>query len=123
MILEPSTIVLYVENISVSSAFYQELLGSKPTDTSPSFHGFTLSTGMTLGLKTKESAQPQVTEKSRGELAFTLNSKQKVDELFTQWQSKNFEIALAPTALPYGYVFVALDPDGNHLRVAYLNNK
>ena len=121
MILEPSTIVLYVDNLAVSSTFYQDLLGIKANEASPTFHSFTLSNGMDLALKAKQALDlPADKNGSYGELAFTLDNKHKVNELFAEWQEKDMKIALPPTILPYGYTFVALDPDGNRLRVVSL---
>lgn len=120
MVFEPTTIVLYVDNIVISSKFYQDLLGIKPAEASPTFHTFKLSNGMDLGLKTKHSVEPPADKTGSGELAFTLDNNKKVDALFSDWQEKNIPMALAPTSVPYGYTFLALDPDGNRLRVVAL---
>jgi predicted enzyme related to lactoylglutathione lyase len=119
MMLEPNVIVLYVNDIARTSQFYQDLLGIKPEEASPTFHSFTLSNGMSLALKAKYSVMPPTEAKSgNGELAFTLDSNQKVDELFAAWQAKKIDILMPPTQLPFGYTFVALDPNGDRLRVA-----
>jgi predicted enzyme related to lactoylglutathione lyase len=120
--LEPSTIVLYVDNLAISSMFYQNLLAIKPEEASPTFHTFTLSKGMGLGLKTKHSVEPPVNEHSNGsgELAFTLKNKKQVDDLFAKWQQNKINIIQTPTVVAYGYTFVALDPDSNRLRVVSL---
>lgn len=118
--LEPSTVVLYVDNLLVSSAFYQDLLGIKPDEDSPTFHSFKLSNGMGLGLKAKHSVEPPAQEHGGGELAFTLDNNREVDALFVEWQKKKMSIFQPPTTVPYGYTFVALDPDGNRLRVVSL---
>lgn len=118
--LEPSAVVLYVDNLLVSSSFYQDLLGIKPEEDSPTFHSFKLSNGMGLGLKAKHSVEPPVQKHGGGELAFTLDNNREVDALFIKWQGKEISISQPPTAVPYGYTFVALDPDGNRLRVVSL---
>lgn len=121
MILEPDVIVLYVNDLAITGQFYQDLLGLNPIEASPTFHSFRLSNGMSLALKTKHSVVPPTQEKSgNGELAFTLDSNQKVDELFDAWQAKEINIIYPPTQEPFGYTFVALDPDGHRLRVASL---
>lgn len=121
MILEPNVIVLYVDDLAITSQFYQNLLGIKGEEASPTFHSFTLSNGMSLALKAKHSVTPPTEEKSgNGELAFTLDSNQKVDELFDAWQAKEISIISPPTQVPFGYTFVAIDPDGHRLRVASL---
>lgn len=117
---EPSIIVLYVDNLLITSAFYQDLLGIKPEEASPTFHSFKLSNGMGLGLKAKHSVEPPANENGSGELAFTLDNNREVDALFVEWQKKEMRISQSPTAAPYGYTFVALDPDGNRLRVISL---
>lgn len=120
MTLEPSTLVLYVSNLAVSSQFYQNLLGIKPEEASPTFHRLTLSNGMGLGLKAKHAVEPPADENGSGELAFTLDNNRSVDALFAEWQEKGIKIAQSPTVVTYGYTFVALDPDSNRLRVVSL---
>ncbi|MDP3706257.1 MAG: VOC family protein [Legionellaceae bacterium] len=120
MILEPTAIVLYVDNLVISRKFYQDLLGIKPEEASPTFHSFTLSNGMGLGLKAKHAVEPPADKNGGGELAFTLDNNKKVDALFAEWQEKDINMALPPTVVPYGYTFLALDSDGNRLRVVSL---
>lgn len=120
MMLEPSSIVLYVNNLLVSSTFYQDLLGIKPAEDSPTFHSFKLTNGMGLGLKAKHSVIPPANENGGGELAFTLDNDDRVDELFEELRGKEISIVQSPTVVPYGYTFLALDPDGNRLRVVCL---
>jgi catechol 2,3-dioxygenase-like lactoylglutathione lyase family enzyme len=121
MILEPNVVVLYVDDLTISSQFYQDVLGIKPIEASITFHSFTLSNGMNLALKARHSVVPPTeAENGNGELAFTLDDNQKVDELFAEWQAKGIRIIFPPSQLPFGYTFVALDPDGQRLRVASL---
>ena len=76
---------------------------------------------MNLALKARHSVVPPTEAKSgNGELAFTLDDNKKVDELFAEWQSKGISIIFPPSQVPFGYTFVALDPDGHRLRVAAL---
>lgn len=121
MILEPNVIVLYVDDLAIASQFYQDLFGLKPIEASITFHSFTLSNGMSLALKAKHSVLPP-TEATSGnsELAFTLEDNKKVDELFVEWQSKGISIIFPPSKVPFGYTFVAVDPDGHRLRFASL---
>ncbi|TAL60757.1 MAG: hypothetical protein EPN84_09090, partial [Legionella sp.] len=116
--LEPNAMVLYVNNLNRSGEFYQDILGSEPVESSPTFSFFNFSNGMGLGLKVKTSVQPPATDEVGGtEIVFSLSSTDKVDELFKQWQKKDIAFAQLPTQLPFGYTFVALDPDDNRLRV------
>ncbi len=76
---------------------------------------------MSLALKAKHSVVlPTEAKSGNGELAFTLDDHQKVDELFAEWQAKGIRIIFPPSQVPFGYTFVALDPDGHRLRVAAL---
>jgi predicted enzyme related to lactoylglutathione lyase len=123
MKLEPSAYVLYVDNLAISSQFYQDLLGIKPEEASGTFHSFTLSNGMRLALKAKHSVVPPIEGKcGDGELAFTLENVKKVDEVFANWQTKEISIISPPSQVCFGYTFVALDPDGHRLRVVSLGN-
>ncbi len=119
--LEPSAVVLYVDNLAKSRQFYQALLGIKPEELSPSFNQFTLSNGMRLALKFKDTVEPPAEDKNGGgELAFTLDNPAMLDELFADWQKKGVTIAQSPTPMTFGYTFLALDPDGNRLRFVSL---
>ena len=119
--IEPNAIVLYVDNLAISRKFYQDLLGIEPEEASPTFNSFTLSNGMGLGLKAKHAAQPPADNNGGSELAFTLDNNTDVDELFATWQKKEINIIQPLTNVTYGYTFLALDPDGNRLRVVSLN--
>lgn len=119
--LEPNVIVLYVADLAISSNFYQDILNITPEETSPTFHTFKLSNGMGLALKSKHSVIPAIEEASgNGELAFTLEDHKKVDALSAEWQAKGISLIFPPGQVPYGYTFVALDPDGYRLRVVSL---
>jgi predicted enzyme related to lactoylglutathione lyase len=120
MMFEPSAVVLYVDNIINSRNFYQNLLEITAEELSPTFNKFTFSNGMELGLKTKNTVEPAPENTGSGELAFTLENKNKVDALFEKWQKEGVNIAQTPTALCFGYTFLAQDPDGNRLRVISL---
>lgn len=120
MIIEPSAVVLYADNLRISRQFYQDLLGINPVDASLTFSSFILSNGMGLGLKARHAVEPPLDGQSSGELAFTVDNHKKVDALFAEWQNKGLKIAQHPTVVSYGYTFVALDPDNNQLRVVAL---
>lgn len=122
MQIEPSVMVLYVDNISVSKQFYQDLLGISPEEASPAFYKFKLSNGMYLALKAKHTVDLPVDKNNgNGELAFTMENNKGVDELLAAWQSKQIPILSPPNTLCFGYTFVALDPDNNRLRVVSLS--
>jgi hypothetical protein len=55
------SIVLYVENISVSKKFYTELLESSAQELSPTFVSFELDSAIKLELKQRAQTQPPST--------------------------------------------------------------
>ncbi|KTD08311.1 VOC family protein [Legionella jamestowniensis] len=122
--LEPNVIVMYVNNLTISRSFYQDLFNKSPVESSPSFTMFKLSNGMGLGLKDRRTVQPGIegNGSKNGELAFTVANKEEVDALFLSWKEKRIRIAQRPTQVSFGYTFLAEDPDGNRLRVAALSN-
>lgn len=117
MLIEPNLIIFYVDNLAISSQFYQDLLGISPEEASETFHAFRLSNTMSLALKAKHTAEPPTDRNGGGELAFILDSNKKVDALFESFQAKKIKTIFGPSLLSYGYNFVALDPDGNRLRM------
>lgn len=124
MLLEPDKMVLYVHDLMRSSHFYQDLLGITPEEVSITFHSFKLSNGMGLALKAMHAVEPLVDNKNgNGELAFTLDRNQSIDELLKVWQAKKIKIIFPLCTVSYGDTFVALDPDENRLRVVALNQK
>ncbi len=126
MLLEPNVIVFYVENVAISSHFYQDLLGIKPREDSTTFHAFELSNGMHLALKARDTIVPPVENSQchgHGELAFVLENKQQVDKLCAEWQAKEIDMIFLPNPVPFGYAFVAVDPDGNRLRAVSLGKE
>lgn len=119
--IEPSAVILYVDNLTKSSQFYQALLGIKPEELSLHFNQFTLSNGMHLGLKVKNTVEPPATHKNGGgELAFTLDNTAKIDAMFATLQMNGATIVQPPTSMTFGYTFLALDLNGNRLRFVSL---
>ncbi len=52
-----------------------------------------------------------------GEIAFPVENSAEVDATFAEWRGRGVRIVLAPTQMDFGYTFIALDPDGQRLRV------
>ena len=80
--LEPSYILLYVENPTASAAFYAELLGRAPVEASPTFMMFVLTSGVKLGLWSRDTVEPaSTTPPGATELAIALANAAAVDVL------------------------------------------
>jgi catechol 2,3-dioxygenase-like lactoylglutathione lyase family enzyme len=115
-----SFILLYVDNVAASEAFYAEALGRKAVESSPTFAMIPAAAGIMLGLWRRDGVEPEAPKGSAaagGELAFALESDAAVDAAFAEWRARGVKIAQPPTRLDFGYAFVGLDPDGHRLRV------
>lgn len=111
------SIVLYVENISVSKKFYAHLLESNAHELSPTFVSFELDSELKLEPKQRAQTQPPSTVTGGGtEICIKVKDEATLNSLFEQWQSKGVSFAQLPTALMFGPTFVALDPDGHRIR-------
>ena len=115
---DPNLIISYVNNTMVSYEFYSIILRKAPIEASPTFAMFGLESGMMLGLSSRHSVAPAVVASpGASELAFALSDRAAVDDRFHDWTGRGLRIVQTPTAMDFGYTFVALDPDGHRLRV------
>ena len=116
--LDPNLIILYVTHPETSAAFYAGLLVHEPLEVSPDFAMLSLSSGVMLGLWARHTVLPEALISGGGsELVFAMPDKSSVDAMFADWSARGLPIAQTPTALDFGYTFVALDPDQHRLRV------
>lgn len=114
----PNFILLYVDDVRASVAFYSQILETKPVEDHPSFALFICGPGLKFGLWLRTDVQPPASaERAGGELVFGVPSREEVQQRHSAWAERGVRIAQAPTQLDFGYTFVALDPDGNRLRV------
>ena len=78
----PNFFILYVDNPAKSAAFYQDLLGRAPLESSPTFAMFALDAGVMLGLWSRHTVEPAATGTGGGhEVCFPVANKARVDEL------------------------------------------
>lgn len=116
--IDPNFVLLYVDDPTASAAFYADLLGKPPVDSSPGFAMFATASGVMLGLWKRGEVTPTTTTRGGGgELAFAVEGAEAVRKAHAAWSARGLTIAQAPTELDFGYTFVALDPDGHRLRV------
>jgi predicted enzyme related to lactoylglutathione lyase len=114
---DPNFVILYVKSPIDSARFYADLLAKPPVEASPGFAMFALQSGTTLGLWAARSVEPAATAVGGAELAFAVADAGTVTATHAAWCTKGLTIAQPPTAMDFGYTFVALDPDGHRLRV------
>jgi catechol 2,3-dioxygenase-like lactoylglutathione lyase family enzyme len=110
-------ILVYVENVAASEAFYASILGRPAIDSSNTFAMLPAAPGLMLGLWRRDGVKPPASATGGGEIAFPVDNPADVDAAFAEWRGLSVKIAQTPTKMDFGYTFVALDPDGHRLRV------
>lgn len=114
----PDSLILYVEDVGASTAFYSWILDRQPVASFDGFAVFALAKGFTLGLQARDEIDPTPQPTVGGtELCLSDTDRRCVDALYAEWTARGIPIELEPTDLAFGYTFVALDPDGHRLRV------
>lgn len=115
---KPNSVILYVDDVDASTAFYKATFGEDPIEAFPGFSVFSLKDGFILGLQTKHDIEPKPQPAFGGfELCLSDISIEEVDAIFNDFKARNVPMALPPTRLEFGYTFVALDPDGHRIRL------
>ena len=112
-----SFILVYVDDVARSEAFYASVLGRGAVESSPTFAMLPAAPNLMLGLWKRDGVKPPASAAGGGEIAFTAADDAEVDALFAEWRARGVAIAQPPTKMDFGYTFVGLDPDGNRLRV------
>ena len=113
-----NSLILYVDDVDRSTAFYRDILKAEPVETFQDFSVFVLTDGFVVGLQSKHAIDPKPQAAFGGfELSFSDATREEVDSLYADWTAKGVEMVLEPTTLEFGYTFVAADPDGHRLRV------
>jgi predicted enzyme related to lactoylglutathione lyase len=111
-------VVLYVKNSDTSAAFYKTLLDRPIVQSSPKFSMLPLGGEAMLGLWQRDAVEPPAGDEAGGnEIVFNVADPDAVRATHEAWKARGVTIAQAPTALPFGHTFVALDPDGHRVRV------
>ncbi|ROM53359.1 drug:proton antiporter [Pseudomonas poae] len=115
--------LLYVDSPAASARFYSRLLDKPPVELGPTFALFILDNGVKLGLWSRHTVEPAAQATVGGaELGFSLPDKAAVDALHQHWVERGAMIIQSPTAMDFGYTFVAQDLDGHRLRALCLSD-
>ena len=116
--IDPNVILLYVDSTATSTAFYADLLGKEPIQSTPTFSMFALDSGIRLGLWSKREVKPMaMASGGAAELALSVADRGAVNALHEEWAGRGVTIAQRPAQMDFGYTFLALDRDGHRLRV------
>jgi predicted enzyme related to lactoylglutathione lyase len=112
-----SFILLYVEDVAASEAFYAKILGRPALDSSPTFAMLPAAPGVRLGLWRRDDVAPPAGAPGGGEIAIMAESEADVAVTIARWRAFGAEIAQPPMQMDFGFTATALDPDGHRLRV------
>ncbi|MEZ9593347.1 VOC family protein [Shewanella sp. 10N.261.52.F9] len=112
------SIVLYVEDVQLSMAFYAKAFNCQPKLLSPTFAVLDFASNVKITLKQADVLTPSSLVRGGGtELSIPAASRESFDNLFASWQQQGVEFAQQPEESVYGINFVALDLDGHRIRV------
>lgn len=113
----PDLLILYVEDINRSKAFYQSLLAVPAIEASNSFMMFKLDSGLRFGLWSKYEVLPKAdVNPGSMEVAILVPDLETLYRMQDDWRLQNIPILQEITKLDFGMTFVGLDPDGHRLR-------
>lgn len=116
--MTPDLIIFYVDDLSRSLKFYENILRTPPMESFSDYAWFSLSNDLGIALWERKSVKPEVERPGTGgELVFPAMDKEEVDAIYANWTRAGAEIIQEPEDRPFGYTFTAADPDGNRLRV------
>jgi predicted enzyme related to lactoylglutathione lyase len=120
--MQPNFVLLYVENPTLSSRFYQDLFNLPSLENSENFSLLSVNESSKLGLWRRSTVLPSVTAATGAmELAIMLPDAASVQAKYEDWQNRGIHIAQTPVQMDFGFTFVGLDPDGHRLRVYALS--
>jgi catechol 2,3-dioxygenase-like lactoylglutathione lyase family enzyme len=109
-------LLLAVKDPRRSAEIYDQLLGVKPVENSPTFVLYVLPTGFKVGLWAAEGMKPVPRPAGGVELSFSLPDEAAVRATYTAWTRLGLAVVQEPTHMDFGFTFVVSDPDGHRLR-------
>lgn len=111
-------VLLYVTDPLASAEFYSKLLGRPPVEAASTFATLKLHDDVMLGLWLRRDVMPRpVASPGGSEIAFAVADADEVRATHRRWVEQRLGIVQPPTEMDFGHTFVALDPDGNRIRV------
>ncbi|MFC7405639.1 VOC family protein [Georgenia alba] len=111
--------IVYVNDAPAAARFYGDLLDMSPSFETPGYIAFDLGPGADLALWAGqfENLSSEVPRTSEVCLAID-GGPDQLDEIFEEWNAKGVTILHGPSEAGFGRTFLAVDPDGNRIRVA-----
>src|SRR5579871_3981384 len=87
-------ILVYVDDVAASEAFYASILGRPAVESSPTFAMLPAGPGLVLGLWRRDGVKPAASAAGGGEIAFPVENPAAVDAAFAEWRGRGVKIAL-----------------------------
>ncbi len=119
-------VTLGVDDLEVSSEFYEQKFGWKKMSSSNENISFFQLNGILLSLYPKEKLAEDATVKAEGSgfkaftLAYNTRTQKEVDDLITELAKKGVTIVKPPQKVSWGgYSGYIADPDGNLWEIAF----
>ena len=111
--------IQYVTDPEFSAGVYAAVLGRQPVEVSPGFVLFVLDSGFMLGLWRQEAVKPKAQMTGGGaELVLHVKEDAEVEAAHaTLSATAGLTVIEEPVRLPFGYTFLAVDPDQHRIRV------
>ena len=109
-------LLLAVKDPRRSAAIYDQLLGVKPVENSPTFVLYVLPTGFKVGLWAADGMKPVPRPAGGVELSFSLPDEAAVRATYAAWTKLGLAVVQEPTHMDFGFTFVVADSDGHRLR-------
>lgn len=111
-------VLQYVSDPLASAKFYSDLLDIPVIESSQTFCMLPLREGVMLGLWQRDGVKPAPEAAPGGnEIGFAVANAAAVNDMHAEWGRRGVRMAQQPTQMEFGHTFVALDPDGQRLRV------
>ena len=111
-------VLLHVADHVASAALYHELLGIPIVQQKEDIALLPLRDGVMLGLWSRDTVAPASSgQTGSSEVTFAVADAAAVAATHADWAARGLSILQAPTRMPFGETFVAVDPDGHRLRV------
>jgi predicted enzyme related to lactoylglutathione lyase len=111
--------IVYVNDAPAAARFYGDLLDMKPSFETPGYITFDLGPGADLALWSGQFEDLSLDVPRTSEVCLAIGGgSDEVNAIFKQWQSKGVTIVQEPHDAGFGPTFLAVDPDGNRIRVA-----
>lgn len=111
--------IVYVSDVQSSVKFYTELLNLQVSFESPRYVTMDLAQDVSLALWTGKKEVLEEAPVRTSEVCINLGAgEEEILSTYDAWRNKGVSIAEEPHQDVFGTTFVALDPDGNRIRVA-----